>query len=381
MADAKKPTIYFDHAATTLPYPEVGPLFCEVISRFYANPSSNHALGNEASRYLNGARKEILDSFKMKNHQVIFTSGATESNNLALKGYMNRYKNRGKHLIISAIEHPSIMNAANALIRDGFDVTILPVGQNGKISINGLKSAIRKDTTLVSIMAVNNEVGIVQPLKDIIDVVKAYPNVALHVDAVQAVGKIELPYNDIDMVTVSMHKIGGNKGSGLLLKRNNIELIPLNDGGGHEYGYRSGTNDLANAVVDNFVIKKALKNIKENYATMYKLVKPLYDYLFTKQDEIVVNSYIINPYIVNFSFVHKKASVFAEYFSNNGIMVSTHSACSSKLDNGSPTLSAMGLNTVLSKNSIRLSFALSNTKEEIDRFIALLDYGLEKIRG
>lgn len=373
--------IYFDHAATTSPMPEVVSLYTEVATKYYANSSSAHKLGLDNSRLLNKAREDILKAFNLHNHEVIFTSGATEANNLALKGYMERYQNRGKHLIISNIEHPSILNTADHLSKYGYDVTIVPVSSDGKVKLENIKKAIKEDTVLISIMGINNETGIIQPIDEIATFIKQFPKIALHVDAVQAVGKINLPYNDIDLITVSLHKIGGLKGTGLLLKKKNIELTAMNDGGGQEKGYRSGTNDLAMAMTDAIAIKNALTYIEQNKEYVASVTKPLYDYFLSKKDDVIVNSTFDNPYTMNISLLHKKASVFAEFLSVNNIMVSTHSACSSKLDIGSPTLLAMGKNITLAKNSMRLSFSITNTKEEITRFIEVFEYGLKEIRG
>ena len=373
--------IYFDHAATTSPMPEVVSLYTEVATKYYANSSSAHKLGLDNSRLLNKAREDILKAFNLHNHEVIFTSGATEANNLALKGYMERYQNRGKHLIISNIEHPSILNTADHLSKYGYDVTIVPVSGDGKVKLENIKKAIREDTVLISIMGINNETGIIQPINEIATFIKQFPKIALHVDAVQAVGKINLPYNDIDLITVSLHKIGGLKGTGLLLKKKNIELTAMNDGGGQEKGYRSGTNDLAMAMTDAIAIKNTLTYIEQNKEYVASVTKPLYDYFLSKKDDVVVNSTFDNPYTINISLLHKKASVFVEFLSVNNIMVSTHSACSSKLDIGSPTLLAMGKNPTLAKNSMRLSFSITNTKEEIARFIEVFEYGLKEIRG
>ena len=373
--------IYFDHAATTSPNQEVVSLYTEVSTKYFANSSSAHKLGLDNARLLKKAREDILRSLKAPNHQVIFTSGATEANNLALKGYMERYSNRGKHLIISSIEHPSILNTANHLAKLGYDVTILPVRGDGKVHLEDLKKEIREDTILVSIMAVNNETGIIQPIDEIAKFIKQFPTIAFHVDAVQGVGKIEIPYQDIDLVTISMHKIGGLKGSGILLKKKNIELSPLLDGGGQEEGYRSGTNDLSLAVTTAVALKEAVSNIGSKKAYISSIVEPLFKYFEDHKDEVVINSTRENPFTINISLLKKKASVFAEFLSNNNIMISTHSACSSKLDIGSPTLTAMGKNAVITKNAMRLSFAPTNTKEEIDRFIEVFDFGLKGIRG
>ena len=379
--EGKSNTIYFDHAATTSPIPEVVSLYKDVATNYFANSSSMHRLGVENSRLLAKAREDIKRSFNVLHHDIIFTSGATEANNLALKGYMERYASRGKHLIISNIEHPSILNTANHLAKLGYEITMLPVRKDGKVYLEDLKKEIREDTILVSIMGVNNETGIIQPINEIASFLKEFPTIAFHVDAVQAVGKVGLPYDDIDMVTVSLHKIGGLKGTGLLIKKKNIELSPLFDGGGQEDGYRSGTNDLAMAVASSVAIKEALSNIVEKRQNISNLIQPIYQYIANHLNEIEVNSSLENPYIINISLLNKKASVFAEFLSNNNIMVSTHSACSSKLDIGSPTLLAMGRSANSSKNSIRLSFSNLNTPEEVTRFIEVFDFGLKEIRG
>lgn len=373
--------IYFDHAATTSPIQEVVSLYTEVSTKYFANSSSAHKLGLDNARLLKKAREDILRTLKAPNHEVIFTSGATEANNLALKGYMERYANRGKHLIISSIEHPSILNTANHLAKLGYDITILPVRGDGKVHLEDLKKEIKEETILVSVMAVNNETGIIQPVDEIAKFLKQFPTIAYHCDAVQGVGKVELPYQDIDMVTISSHKIGGLKGSGILLKKKNIELSPLLDGGGQEDGYRSGTNDLALAVTTAVALKEAVSNIGSKKAYIASITEPLFNYFETHKDEVVVNSTKENPFTINISLLKKKASVFAEFLSNNNIMVSTHSACSSKLDIGSPTLTAMGKNPTITKNAMRLSFSTTNTKEEIDRFIEVFDFGLKGIRG
>ena len=381
MVGDNKNVIYFDHAATTSPIQEVVSLYTEVSTKYFANSSSAHKLGLDNARLLKKAREDILRTLKTPNHEAIFTSGATEANNLALKGYMERYANRGKHLIISSIEHPSIINTANHLAKLGYSVTILPVREDGKVHLEDLKKEIKEETILVSIMAVNNETGIIQPVDEIAKFLKQFPTIAYHCDAVQGVGKVEIPYQDIDMVTISSHKIGGLKGSGILLKKKNIELSPLLDGGGQEDGYRSGTNDLALAVTTAVALKEAVSNIGSKKAYITSITEPLFNYFESHKDEVVINSTKDNPFTINISLLKKKASVFAEFLSNNNIMVSTHSACSSKLDIGSPTLTAMGKNTVITKNAMRLSFATTNTKEEIDRFIEVFDFGLKGIRG
>ena len=371
--------IYLDHAATTSPIKEVVSIYNEALTTSFYNPASAHQAGTIVNRELENARNDILRSFGLSSYNLIFTSGASESNNLALKGYAHRYLRRGKHIITSSFEHPSVTNPLKALENEGFEVTYLK-GNDGYISLEELEKAIRPDTILVSIMAVNNEVGFIQDIKGISKIVHSH-GIKLHIDAVQAVGKIVTPYSDADLITVSMHKIGGLKSSGLLLYKKGIELTSLIDGGGQENNIRSGTNDVPMALADAFAIKYALSHQKESYEYCLELVKPLYEYLSIHSDLYEINSTIDNPFIVNFSFKNKKASVFVEALSSLGIMVASKSACSSRLDKGSVTLLAIGKNSQLANNAIRLSFSSSNNKEDIETFINTLDKLVKELRA
>ncbi|MBE6133146.1 MAG: cysteine desulfurase [Erysipelotrichaceae bacterium] len=371
--------IYLDHAATTSPIKEVVSIYNEALTTSFYNPASAHQAGTIVNRELENARSDILRSFGLSSYNLIFTSGASESNNLALKGYAHRYLRRGKHIITSSFEHPSVTNPLKALENEGFEVTYLK-GNDGYISLEELEKAIRPDTILVSIMAVNNEVGFIQDIKGISKIVHSH-GIKLHIDAVQAVGKIATPYSDADLITVSMHKIGGLKSSGLLLYKKGIELTSLIDGGGQENNIRSGTNDVPMALADAFAIKYALSHQKESYEYCLELVKPLYEYLSNHSDLYEINSTIDNPFIVNFSFKNKKASVFVEALSSLGIMVASKSACSSRLDKGSVTLLAIGKNSQLANNAIRLSFSSSNNKEDIETFINTLDKLVKELRA
>lgn len=371
--------IYLDHAATTSPIKEVVSIYNEALTTSFYNPASAHQAGTIVNRELENARSDILRSFGLSSYNLIFTSGASESNNLALKGYAHRYLRRGRHIITSSFEHPSVTNPLKALENEGFEVTYLK-GNDGYISLEELEKAIRPDTILVSIMAVNNEVGFIQDIKGISKIVHSH-GIKLHIDAVQAVGKIVTPYSDADLITVSMHKIGGLKSSGLLLYKKGIELTSLIDGGGQENNIRSGTNDVPMALADAFAIKYALSHQKESYEYCLELVKPLYEYLSIHSDLYEINSTIDNPFIVNFSFKNKKASVFVEALSSLGIMVASKSACSSRLDKGSVTLLAIGKNSQLANNAIRLSFSSSNNKEDIETFINTLDKLVKELRA
>ena len=224
--------IYLDNASTSKVDPEVLESFNQITQRYFANPSSIHRLGQESNRLLEKSREQILKLFNLSHHEVIFTSGATEANNLAIKGYAFANKNRGNHIITSATEHPSVLNAFKQLENYGFEVTILPVNKNGVVEVNSLKQALKEDTILVSIMSVNNETGAINPIKEIGELLKVYPKIAFHVDMTQAIGKVDIPLDNIDMFSFAGHKIHGLLGSGALIKDKKIILEPQNSGGG-----------------------------------------------------------------------------------------------------------------------------------------------------
>lgn len=372
--------IYFDNASTTIANPEVLEAYNKAKTQFFANPSSIHMLGQEADRLLQKAREQILNTLGVKNDELIFTSGATEANNLAIKGYAFRYKNRGKHIIVSNIEHPSVLETVKQLEEQfGYDVTYLPVNAKGVVEVETLKAAIRKDTILVSIMAVNNEIGSVNPIGEIADLLEGYPLIALHVDATQGIGKIRLPLDKVDMFSFSGHKIHGLNSSGCLIKKKKIELLPLLNGGGQENGFRSGTNDVALAVSLAKAVRFEYENLDKNYAKLMQIAKKLKDFVKKHDDLYELNS-SDNPYIVNFSLKNKKASVVVEALSFNGIMVSSVSACKAKEEPMSYVVKALGKTDALAHNTIRVSFSADNTLEEVDIFIKKLNEIVEAVK-
>lgn len=363
--------IYFDNAATTKVNREVLATYVELCEKFFGNPSSNHRIGQESNKLLNAARANILKLLNLENeYEVIFTSGATESNNLVIKGLALAYKNRGKHLITSMVEHPSVLNAFKQL-RDefGFELTVLPVDENGCVNIDVLKKEMRSDTILVSIMAVNNEVGSINNIKELSKVIHSYPKCFFHSDTTQGFGKIPLDYQELDAFVASAHKIHGLKGSGLLVIRKNVAPLPLFSGGGQEFNLRSGTNDMPKDVA----LAKAVRLSFENMNANIKHIKEINDYLRNELkhiDEVIINSpKNSSPYILDFSLKLHKASVVVEALSLKNIMVSTISACSSKRNEKSHVLTAMNKDLRLSSNPIRLSFDETNTLEEAQIFI------------
>ena len=373
--------IYLDNAATTKVDHEVLNSYNQITLKYFANPSSIHSLGQESSRLLDKSREQILNVLKLTHHEVIFTSGATEANNLAIKGYCFANRSRGKHIITSSTEHPSVLNTVLEMQDFGFEVTVLPVNKEGQIEVNSLKAAIREDTILVSLMMVNNEVWAINPIKEVGEYLKKFPKIAFHVDMVQAIGKLPLDFNNIDMFSIAGHKIHGLLGSGLLIKEKKIILKAVNQGGGQENNLRSGTNTLALSAS----LAKALRLSIEDEANNFKKVKVLSErllgYLKDNKDKYLINSYSEdNPYIVNFSLLHHKASVVVEALSNRGIMVSSLSACHAKNEDYSKVVYAMYQDLNLAHNTIRISFDKDNTLEEVEALIKNLEEILKEIK-
>ena len=373
--------IYLDNAATSKVHPEVLESFNQITLKYFANPSSIHALGQEAQRLLEKSREQILNLFNLKHHEVIFTSGATEANNLAIKGYAFANRGRGNHIITTAIEHPSVLNTVKQLEKYGFEVTILPVNEKGIIEVNSLKAAIKDDTILVSIMSVNNETGAINPIKEVGEILKDYPKIAFHVDMTQAIGKIDIPLDNIDMFSFAGHKIHGLLGSGALIKEKKIILEPLNNGGGQENNLRSGTNTLALSASLAKALRLAINTQKENYEKVSRLRDYLLSYLKDNPDKYHLNSFdLTNPYIVNFSLLEHKASVVVEALSNKGIMVSSLSACHSKNEDYSYVVYAMNQDMKLAHNTIRVSFSYENTVDDVNALIRGLKQIVKEIK-
>ena len=370
-----KKFIYLDNAATTIPNKEVVALYNEIEINHFGNSGSIHKLGVDSLNYLNKARESILNSFGVKGYKAYFTSSSTEANNLAIKGFARKYCSRGKHLITSNIEHPSVLECFKQLEKEGFEVTYLKVNSEGIVEPKDLEKSMRKDTILVSIMGTNNEIGSINKVKDLASILHKYPKAVFHVDTTQDVGKTKLDYNDIDMFVVSAHKIHGLKGSGALIAKQSISFEPVISGGGQEEGNRSGTVSVALACA----LAKAVKN-----AFPIKNMQEKHDFLVEKLEKIPGISMNSNdncsPYIVNFSLTEKKASVVVEALSNKGIYVSSVSACHSKGEAFSYVVAALGKDDKLAHNTIRVSMSKDTTVEELEIFINELKNILETIK-
>ena len=373
--------IYLDNASTSKVNPEVLESFNQITTKYFANPSSIHLLGQESHRLLEKSREQILSLLNLKHHEVIFTSGATEANNLAIKGYVLANNGRGNHIITTEVEHPSVLATIKSLASHGYEITILPVNEKGVIEVNSLKAAIQENTILVSIMAVNNETGAINPIKEVSDLLKSYPKIAFHVDMTQAIGKVDIPLEGIDMFSFSGHKIHGLLGSGALIKEKKIILEPLNHGGGQENNLRSGTNTLALSASLAKALRLAVNKQKENYQKVSSLRDYLVSYLKDNPDKYVLNSFDLNnPYIVNFSLLEHKASVVVEALSNKDIMVSSLSACHSKNEDYSYVVYAMNHNMKLAHNTIRVSFSYENNVDDVNALIRALKQIVKEIK-
>lgn len=375
--------IYFDNSATTRPYNEVLDSFVKVSSEYFGNPSSLHGLGLQAEKLLTQARTQIASLLTVKPTEIYFTSGGTESNNLAIKGAALTHKNKGKHLILSSVEHPSVREAMEQLKKLGFDITYLPADQNGRVMADDVKASIKKDTILVSVMQVNNEVGTIQPIAEIGKLLKQYPTILFHVDAVQAVGKVPLYLieNGIDLCSFSAHKFHGLKGTGALFIREGVRLDALLSGGNQEWKVRSGTENVAGAVAMAKALRMTLVNSERGIERMKK-VKSLLRAGLSKIDDLTINTPLENsaPHILNFSIKGVKAEVLIHTLEHKGIYLSTTSACSSKKQLPSQTLLAMGVPDDLADSAFRISLSYDNTVEEAEKVIVAIEEAAKQLR-
>lgn len=371
--------IYFDNAATTRPSLAVLECFEKENEQCFANPSSRHAYGREAYRKLENARLSILKSLSLSNdYRVLFTSGASESNNLAIKGIAKEYLRRGKRIITTQVEHPSVLETFRSLEKEGFEVIYLPTKEDGTVDPETLKENMNKETILVSIMATNNETGSNNDILALSKIVHSFPKAFFHVDVTQAIGKRDLPYSSIDLFSFSGHKIHGLKGTGALILKKNITLLRQIDGGDQEYFFRAGTDNLPGDETLAVALEEATKNLQDNIAHAKEISSFLREGL-EKNDEILMNSPLEgSPFILNFSLKRKKASVVTEALSHEGIYVSSVSACNSKGEPISYVLEAMGFSKERAMNSIRLSFSRENTLEEAKTFLNTLQSILER---
>lgn len=363
--------IYLDNCATTKPYKEVLETFVEVNDNYYGNPASINKFGKTTNKLLDAARKQVADILKVKKETIYFTSCATESNNIAIIGSVEHKKDFGNRIIVSKIEHPSVLETYRELERRGFILDYLNVDSNGLIDLNHLKSLLTKETILLSVMQVNNVYGGVQPIKEIVELLKKYPKVHFHVDGVQGVLKKEINLSDIDSYSISAHKFHGIKGVGVLYLKSRRTVHNITFGGGQENGLRSGTVNVAGAVS----LAKALRLSYERTPDVLKKHREFKKLIINELDSInhvVINSPLDDNYldsIINISLPKIKGEAIVNSLNERGIMVSTTSACSSKTFHLNEALYARGLSKENIEGSIRVSFSYKTKLDEIKKFV------------
>jgi cysteine desulfurase len=373
--------VYFDNAATTKILPEVREIMLETLDEEYGNPSSMHIKGVKAERYIRHAREVLAKQLKCDLKEITFTSGGTEANNLALLGMALANKRAGNHIITTGIEHASVYNPVLYLQELGFEVSFLKVDSSGKVDLDDLKNTLSKDTILVSTMAVNNEIGTIEPIEEIAKIIKEYnPDILYHVDGVQAFGKMNIyPKRiGIDAFSMSGHKIHGPKGSGALFVDSRAKIKPILYGGGQEKGIRSGTENTAAIAGMGKAAETMYERLEDNCKAM-QLVK---DRLIQGALEIegVTDNSGEAPHIASLSFQGVRSEVLLHALEDKGICVSAGSACSSNHPAISGVLKAIGLKEDLLESTLRFSFCESNTVEEAEYTVEVLKELLPLLR-
>lgn len=371
-----KSVIYFDNSATTQMESSVLATYLKVAEEIYGNPSSLHGLGDVAEGLLQQSRKQIAKLLGVTSNEIFFTSGGTEGDNWALKGTALEKAKYGKHLITTTIEHPAIKETMEQLKEHGFEVTYVPVDKDGIVSLTDLKEALRPDTILVSVMAVNNEVGSIQPIKEIGELLSDYPSVHFHVDAVQGIGKVPLDLSAnsrIDLATFSGHKFHGPRGTGFLYIKQGKKIAPLLNGGGQERGRRSGTENVAGIAAMSRALRLVLTDSEQKIQQQRQIRDYLMDALKQYSKVTLFSTKAGAPHILCFALRGIRGEVLVHGMEKEGIYLSTTSACSSRSGVRSSTLAAMHVPDSLATSAVRVSLTDTNTLAEADLFLKAFD--------
>lgn len=376
--------IYFDNSATTKPYPEALATYTEVATRIWGNPSSLHNLGSQATRILEASRKQIADLIGKKADEIYFTSGGTEGDNWILKGVAFEKTPYGKHIIVSDIEHPAIKESAAWLKTQGFEVDYAPVDARGFVKVDALASLLRPDTTLVSVMAVNNEIGSIQPIHEIAALLEDRPTISFHVDAVQALAKVAtevyLPER-VDFATFSSHKFHGLRGVGFVYIKEGKKITPLLTGGGQEKEMRSTTENVAGIAATAKALRLAMEN-QEAFASKTQQMKEVIRKELANYPDVTIFSGEDHfaPHILTFGIKGVRGEVVVHAFEEFDIYISTTSACSSKAGKPAGTLIAMGVDKSIAQTAVRLSLDLENDMSQVEQFLTKFKLIYEQTR-
>ena len=376
--------IYFDNSATTKPYPEALATYTEVATRIWGNPSSLHNLGSQATRILEASRKQIAELIGKKAEEIYFTSGGTEGDNWVLKGVAFEKAPYGKHIIVSDIEHPAIKESAAWLRTQGFQVDYAPVDARGFVKVDALASLLRPDTTLVSVMAVNNEIGSIQPIHEIAALLEDRPTISFHVDAVQALAKVAtevyLPER-VDFATFSSHKFHGLRGVGFVYIKEGKKITPLLTGGGQEKEMRSTTENVAGIAATAKALRLAMEN-QEVFASKTQQMKEVIRKELANYPDVTVFSGEDHfaPHILTFGIKGVRGEVVVHAFEEFDIYISTTSACSSKAGKPAGTLIAMGVDKSIAQTAVRFSLDLENDMSQVEQFLTKFKLIYEQTR-
>ena len=370
--------IYLDYSATTPVDKRVLDTFNKVCLEYPGNSNSLHSLGIKSKELEDYATLEISKMLKVKPSEIIYTSGASESNNLAIKGVCLKYQNRGKHIITTFLEHSSVIGPMNYLTNMGFEVDFVKIKEDGLVDIEHLKSLLRTDTVLVSISMVDSEIGLKQPIQEIAKILEEYPKCYFHVDCTQAFGKIPVDLTGVDLASMSAHKIYGLKGVGLLIKKENINIEPLIHGGKSTTVFRSGTPALPLIVSLMKSLKLIVSNVNDNYKYVSRLNKKLCKKL-GEYERVHINSTENSiPYTINFSLRGIKPETFVHALEEYEIYISTKSACSGA-NSMSNSVYALTKDKELSNESLRISLSYMTTEDEVDKFLSVFDKCYKKL--
>lgn len=380
--------IYFDNSATTAVNPMVLRTYTDVATKIMGNPSSLHGLGTTATRLLEASRRQIAELLGLDSQEIFFTSGGTEGDNWIIKGVAFEKRPYGNHIIVSSVEHPAVKNAAEWLKTQGFELDYAPVDADGFVIVSELEKLIRDETILISVMAVNNEVGAIQPIQEISELLADKPTISFHVDAVQAIGKVPLETwltDRLDFATLSAHKFHGPRGVGIVVAKKWKRLTPLLHGGGQEHNWRSTTENLAGIAATSKALRLAVdeddfkrkKMLAMKQAILEELEKHKKVYVFSKMTDFA-------PNILTFGIRGVRGEVVVHAFEQHDIYISTTSACSSKKNAAAGTLVAMNVPSKLATSAVRISLDPTNNMAEVEQFLTVfrqIYQELEKVSG
>lgn len=379
--------IYFDNAATTQTQPEVIKTYTEVATKIWGNPSSLHNLGTQATRILEASRRQIAELLGKESKEIFFTSGGTEGDNWVIKGVAFEKAHLGKHIIVSAIEHPAVKESALWLKTQGFEVDLAPVNTQGFVDVSALETLIRPDTTLVSVMAVNNEIGAIQPIQEISQLLADKPTISFHVDAVQAIGKVPTEQyltDRVDFASFSGHKFHSVRGVGFVYIKAGKKIAPLLTGGGQESDKRSTTENVAGIAATAKALRLTMDKAADSQKQLAAMKQILVDELSKYQDVTIfsgMENFVTS--ILTFGIKNIRGEVIVHAFEDHQIYISTTSACSSKAGKPAGTLIAMGVPQKLAQTAVRVSLDGDNDMGQIEQFLTIFKqiyHNTQKVR-